>query len=54
VAKSTKVSVKVKGSAAGVKKALGHLLDAPVEKVTPLREADFRTQQKKKGTQDAD
>jgi len=48
MSKSTKVSVKVKGSAQGVKKALGHLLDAPVEKVTPLREADFRAQAKRK------
>lgn len=47
MAKGTKVAIKVKGSAAGVKKALGHLLDAPVEKVIPLREADFRMQQKK-------
>jgi hypothetical protein len=44
----TKLTVKAKGSAAGVKKALAHLLsETPVEKVTPLREADFRSQQKK-------
>lgn len=44
--KGTKVSIKVKGTAAGVKKALAHVLDAPVERTTPLREADFRQRTK--------
>lgn len=46
--KGTKISIKAKGTASGVKKALSKILSVEVpEKVTPLREADFRIQQKK-------
>jgi hypothetical protein len=45
--KGTKVKIKVSGSAAGVKKALNQIVSDMPEKVTPLREADFRARQKK-------
>lgn len=44
----TEVKIKVKGSAAGVRKALKQITAEDVEeKVTPLREADFRSKAKK-------
>lgn len=49
MAKGTKVAIKVKGTAAGVKKALSKLVvaeDVP-ERTVPLREADFRAKMKK-------
>ncbi len=45
MAKGTKISIKAKGSAAGVKKALTQILSTPEPM---LREADFRSQQKRK------
>ena len=53
--KGTKISIKAKGTARGVKKALSQILAVDVpEKATPLREADFRTQQKKASTQNGE
>lgn len=49
----TKVSIKVKGTAHGVKKALSKIVsDMPVERTTPLREADFRGQAKRNSNGD--
>jgi len=42
--KGTKVSIKVKGTAAGVKKALASVMSAPDAPI--LREADFRNKAK--------
>jgi len=47
VAKGTKISIKAKGTASGVKKVLTQILSAP-ERTVPLREADFRSAQKRK------
>jgi hypothetical protein len=45
--KGTKVSVKVKGTAKGVRKALSQIVsDMPAKEVT-YREADFRERQKR-------
>lgn len=46
--KGTKVAIKVKGTAKGVKKALATIVNMPAPVVqTPLREADARRNLKK-------
>jgi len=44
---ATKVSIKVKGTPQGVKKALKKIAAVPEAPTRPLREADFRARQPK-------
>jgi len=48
MAKATKMSIKIKGTPRGVKKALSQIVALPEEKPITYREADFRSQAKRK------
>lgn len=47
MAKNTKVSIKVKGSPKGVKKAISDILNQEPPSAPTMRQADFRDYQKR-------